>query len=238
MKAMILAAGEGQRLRPLTNTTPKPMLPLANRPLLEHIIIYLRNCGVTDFAVNLYHLPTAVIDYFGNGRKWDVTIRYSIEEQLLGSAGGVKKFENFFNDTFIVYYGDVFTQADLRPMIELHRKSGAAATMGLYQVPDPWNRGIVQLNEDSTIIKFAEKPPRNQVFSDLANAGIYILEPDVFNQIPAEQVYDFGHDVFPNLLAQGAKITGYVIDAPLIDIGLPEKYKEANQLASTLITSN
>ena len=238
MKAMILAAGEGQRLRPLTNTTPKPMLPLANRPLLEHIIIYLRNCGVTDFAVNLYHLPTAVIDYFGNGRKWDVTIRYSVEEQLLGSAGGVKKLESFFNDTFIVYYGDVFTQADLRPMIELHRKSGAAATMGLYQVPDPWNRGIVQLNEDSTIIKFAEKPPRNQVFSNLANAGIYILEPDVFNQIPAEQVYDFGHDVFPNLLAQGAKITGYVIDAPLIDIGLPEKYKEANQLASTLITSN
>lgn len=238
MKAMILAAGEGTRLRPLTNTTPKPMLPLANRPLLEHIIIHLRNCGVTDFAVNLYHLPTAVIDYFSNGSKWNVTIRYSVEEQLLGSAGGLKKLQTFFDDTFIVYYGDVFTQANLRPMIEFHRNSGAIATMALYPVPDPWNRGIVQLNENSIITNFAEKPPRDQVFSNLANAGIYILEPDVFNWIPSNVVYDFGHDVFPNMLAQGINMAGYVIEAPLIDIGLPEKYKEADQLASTLNISN
>lgn len=228
---MILAAGEGRRLRPLTNHLPKPMLPLAGRPLLEHTIIYLRENGITDLAINLHHLPQAVIDYFGDGSGWGVTLRYSVEEKLLGSAGGVKRIQDFFDDIFIVYYGDLFTQADLRPMIDLHRRSGALATMGLYRVPDPWNRGIVELNDEQTITRFAEKPPRDEAFSDLANAGIYILEPEVLDLIPAGQMYDFGHDVFPNMLAKGMRIAGYIIEDSLIDIGLPEKYEEANRLA-------
>lgn len=232
MKAMILAAGEGRRLRPLTNHLPKPMLPVAGRPLLEHTVIYLRENGITDLAINLYHLPQAVIDYFGDGSGWGVSLHYSVEEKLLGSAGGVKRLQDFFDDTFIVYYGDLFTQADLNPMIDLHRQSGASATMGLYRVPDPWNRGIVELNDEQTITRFAEKPPREQVFSDLANAGIYVLEPEVLDSIPAEQMYDFGHDLFPDMLAKGGEIAGYVIEDSLIDIGLPEKYEEANRLAS------
>jgi len=231
MKAMILSAGEGRRLRPLTNHLPKPMLPLAGRPLLEHTITYLRDSGITDLAINLHHLPQAVIDYFGDGSSWGVSLRYSVEEKLLGSAGGVKRLQDFFDETFIVYYGDLFTQADLNPMIDLHRQSGAPATMGLYRVPDPWNRGIVELNEEQVITRFAEKPPREQVFSDLANAGIYVLEPEVLDSIPAGQMYDFGHDVFPDMLAKGVPIAGYVIEETLIDIGLPEKYEEANQLA-------
>ena len=232
MKGMILAAGEGKRLRPLTNYLPKPMLPLAGRPLLEHIITHLRDCGVTDLALNLYHLPTMVMDYFGDGRRWGVRLRYSVEDHLLGSAGGVKRLQSFFDDTFLVYYGDVFTRADLRPMIALHRHSGAVATMGLYRVPDPWNRGIVQLDNSQNIVRFVEKPARDEVFSDLANAGIYILEPTVLDRVPAEQMWDFGHDVFPQLLSDGVQVTGYVIKDLLIDIGLPEKYKQANRVAA------
>ena len=232
MKGMILAAGEGKRLRPLTNYLPKPMLPLAGRPLLEHIITHLRDCGVTDLALNLYHLPTMVMDYFGDGRRWGVRLRYSVEDHLLGSAGGVKRLQSFLDDTFLVYYGDVFTQADLRPMIALHRHSGAVATMGLYRVPDPWNRGIVQLDNSQNIVRFVEKPARDEVFSDLANAGIYILEPTVLDRVPAEQMWDFGHDVFPQLLSDGVQVTGYVIKDLLIDIGLPEKYKQANRVAA------
>ena len=236
MKGMILAAGEGRRLRPLTNHMPKPMLPLAKRPLLEHIVIHLRNCGITDLAVNLHYLPAAVMDYFGDGRKWGVNLRYSVEEQLLGSAGGVKRLQTFFDQTFVVYYGDVFTYADLRQMVNFHRHVGALATMGLYQVPDPWNRGIVQLDENKTVVRFVEKPPRDQSFSNLANAGIYVMEPELLDRIPAAQPYDFGHDLFPSLLAEDVKIAGYVIEDVLIDIGLPETYEEADRLASTVLS--
>jgi mannose-1-phosphate guanylyltransferase/phosphomannomutase len=236
MKGMILAAGEGTRLRPLTNHLPKPMLPLAGRPLLEHTITHLRDCGIDDLAVNLYHLPHAVMDYFGRGSRWDVNLRYSVEQQLLGSAGGVKRLQPFFDETFVVYYGEVFTRANLRLMVEQHQQSGALATMGLYRVPDPWNRGIVELDENQTITRFAEKPPREEVFSDLANAGIYVLEPEVLDYIPSAQSYDFGHDVFPAMLAQGARVDGYIIEEWLIDIGLLEKYEEANRVVSTMMT--
>jgi mannose-1-phosphate guanylyltransferase/phosphomannomutase len=234
MKGMILAAGEGRRLRPLTNHSPKPMLPLAGRPLLEHIITYLRGCGVTELGINLHYLPDVVMDYFGDGGKWGVSIRYSVEETLLGSAGGVKRLQEFFDQTFVVYYGDIFTYADLPQMINFHRRTGALATMGLYQVPDPWNRGIVQLDETQAIVRFAEKPPPDQIFSNLANAGIYVLEPEVLDRIPTGQPFDFGHDLFPGMLAEEVKVAGYVINDVLIDIGLPEKYEEANRLASTV----
>lgn len=237
MKGMILAAGEGKRLRPLTEHVPKPMLPLAGRPLLEHIITLLRKCGITDLAINLHHLPTVVMDYFGDGSHWGVSLRYSLEERLLGSAGGVKRLQAFFDEAFVVYYGDVFTQVDLVPVIELHRRCGALATMGLYRVPDPWNRGIVELDDQQVITRFVEKPPPEQVFSDLANAGIYVLEPDVLDWIPADQPWDFGHGVFPALLADGVRVAGCVIEGHLIDIGLPEKYEQANRLASQRLGS-
>ena len=232
MKGMILAAGEGKRLRPLTDFLPKPMLPLAGRPLLEHIIVYLRGLGITDLAINLHHLPAVVMSYFGDGSRWGVSLRYSVEEQLLGSAGGVKRVGAFFDDTFLVYYGDVFTRADLRSMITLHRRSGAVATMGLYHVPDPWNRGVVAMDSSQTVVRFVEKPPREQAFSDLANAGIYVLEPQILDWVPEGQVWDFGSDVFPALLAQGMRVAGYVIQDFVIDIGLPEKYEQAKRLAS------
>ena len=236
MKGMILAAGEGRRLGPLTEHVPKPMLPLADRPLLEHIILHLRNCGITELAINLYHQASVIVDHFGNGSHLGVHLHYSLEEQLLGSAGGVKRLQSFFDDTFVVYYGDVFTRADLRPMLALHRHLGLPATMGLYRVPDPWNCGIVELDPSHKILRFVEKPPREQVFSDLANAGIYVLEPAVLDLIPAGQSWDFGHDVFPAMLADGMQVAGHIIEDPVIDIGLPEKYEQADRLARTAKT--
>lgn len=232
MKGMILAAGEGKRLGPLTQQVPKPMLPLAGRPLLEHIILHLRDCGITELAINLFHQPAAVMDRLGDGSQFGVCLRYSLEERLLGSAGGVKRLQSFFDDTFLVYYGDVFTLADLRPMVALHRRLGLPATLGLYRVADPWNRGVVELDASLEIRRFVEKPPREEAFSDLANAGIYVLEPAVLERIPAGQVWDFGHDVFPAMLADGMRVAGYVIEDLVIDIGLPEKYQEADRLAS------
>jgi mannose-1-phosphate guanylyltransferase/phosphomannomutase len=120
-------------------------------------------------------------------------------------------------------------------MIEFHKKSGALATMGLYRVPDPWNRGIVELDEAQSIVRFAEKPPKDRVFSDLANAGIYVLEPAVLDYIPVDQHYDFGHDVFPAMLAEGEQVKGYIIEDWLIDIGLPEKYEEADRIVSAMM---
>jgi mannose-1-phosphate guanylyltransferase/phosphomannomutase len=235
MKGMILAAGEGRRMRPLTDHLPKPMLPIAGKPLLEHTLTYLRDNGITDLAINLYHLPQAVIDYFGDGSRWGVNLRYSVEERLLGSAGGVKRLQDFFDDTFIIFYGDLLTRTDLRPMMARHQQAGVTATIGLYHVPDPWNRGIVQLDDQGLITRFAEKPPRDQVFSSLANAGIYVLEPNVLTRIPADQLYDFGHDVFPAMLTDGLSLAGYVIEDLLIDIGLPEKYEEANRAMINLM---
>jgi mannose-1-phosphate guanylyltransferase/phosphomannomutase len=233
MKGMILAAGEGRRLRPLTNFLPKPMLPIAGQPLLEHIIVHLHSCGVNDLAINLHYLPNAVMDYFGDGRQWQVNLRYSLETTLLGSAGGVKRLQSFFDGTFVVYYGDVLTWANLEPMVTFHRRAGVPATIALYCVPDPWNRGIVQLNRDRRVVRFVEKPARDQVFSDLANAGIYVFEPTVLERIPAKQVWDFGDHVFPAMLQDGIPIAGYVLEEPLIDIGLPEKYEEAQQFAAS-----
>lgn len=234
MKGMILAAGEGTRLRPMTYHTPKPMLPIAGRPLLERVIGYLAGHGVTDLAINLYHLSEQVIDYFGDGAGHGVNLTYSVEKELIGSAGGVKKLEDFFDETFVVYYGDLFTQANLSAMISVHAAANVSATMGLYRVADPWNRGIVALNENNLITRFAEKPPREEAFSDLANAGIYILEPDVLARIPADTFYDFGHDVFPKMLAEGIPIAGYIIEELLIDIGLPEKYEETNRIVAEM----
>jgi mannose-1-phosphate guanylyltransferase/phosphomannomutase len=137
----------------------------------------------------------------------------------------------------VVYYGDVLTWADLREMIDFHRQAGAPATMGLYQVPDPWNRGIVELDDRQTIVRFVEKPPQDQVFSDLANAGIYVLEPEILDWIPANQSWDFGHNLFPDLLKAGVPVAGHIIDSLLIDIGLPEKYLEADRLVSTTLVN-
>jgi len=236
MKALILAAGLGTRLGPLTRHTPKPMLPLGGRPLLEHTIELLRDHGFTEIALNLHHHPDAILRHFGSGEAWGVRLRYSYEAELLGSAGtALRHLAWFYPDPFLVYYGDVYSDANLSDLVERHRSSGAAATIAVHQAPDPTRCGVVEFDKYGRVRTFVEKPPAEAVrptrpgASHWANSGIYVLEPDVLHfvsSIPS----DFGYDVFPRLLDAGQMIQVYPLTGTLLDIGTPENYQQAQLL--------
>jgi NDP-sugar pyrophosphorylase family protein len=232
MKALILAAGEGTRLRPLTADRPKPMLPVGGVPLIEQIISLLKRHGITEIAINLHYKPWAIVNHLGGGRRLGVRIQYSLEEQLLGSAGAAKRLDWYLNETFIVFYGDVYTNMDLAGLVAAHRKGGASITMALYSVDNPTECGIVELDAQAHVRRFVEKPAPNQIFSRLANAGILVVEPHVLTRLPSNQPLDFGHDILPHMLNSGEPIVGYPITAPLIDIGKPETYQKAQALAA------
>ncbi|NLE76615.1 MAG: nucleotidyltransferase family protein [Chloroflexi bacterium] len=228
MKAVVLAAGEGTRLRPLTLQRPKPMLPIGGTPLLEHTLRWLHNHGVDEVALNLHHLPQMVMDHFGDGRRWDLRLRYSVEEELLGTAGALTRFPDFFDDEpFFLVYGDLLTAVDLGEMRRFHGERGAAATVALYRVPNPTECGLVDLDEQGRIRRFVEKPPPHEVFTDLANAGIYVLEPRLVQSLEPGQFCDFGRHVFPRLLAAGELLLGYPIHNYLLDMGTLAKYQQA-----------
>lgn len=231
MKALILAAGEGTRLRPLTADRPKPMLPVGGVPLLEQIVSLLKRHGISDIAINLHYKPWTIVRHLGYGRRWGVHIHYSFEEELLGSAGAAKRLAWYFDESFIVFYGDVYTEMDLSGLMEAHRQGAAPVTMTLYAVDNPTECGIVELDAKSRVRRFVEKPAPDQVFSRLANAGIFVVEPEVLSGLPADEYLDFGQDVFPKMLASGQPIVGYPITESLIDIGTPENYRKAQRLA-------
>jgi len=216
---MILAAGAGTRLWPLTADYPKSMLPIGGRPLLEHTLALLGRHRITEIVVNLHHRPDAITNRFGDGSIWGVYITYSYEEQLLGTAGAVRKVADFFDETFLVVYGDVLTNVNLTALTQFHQQRGASVTIALYKVSNPTECGLVQLDATARIVRFVEKPAPTEVFTDLANAGIYVVEPSVLDHIPADVSLDFGHDVFPRLLDAGVLLSGYPISDYLIDIG-------------------
>lgn len=232
---MILAAGEGTRLRPLTVSMPKPMVPVAGRPLLEHTIRWLRHYGITRLAINLHHCPEAIPRHFGNGSDLGVEITYSHEEVILGTAGGAKRLAGFLmaDEPFVLVYGDVLTDLDLGALLGFHRgKLGRPRlTMSLYHVPKPSECGIVRLDDRDRVVDFVEKPRPEEAFSDLANAGILVLEPEILQYVPDDCNCDFGRDVFPRLLAGGVAVYGWVLpeSAFLLDIGSETKYRQARQ---------
>lgn len=238
MKALILAAGKGTRLGQLTADFPKPMLPVDGRPLLAHHIDWLRRHGVTEIAMNLHHAPEVIRAYFGDGEAFGVAITYSYEPELLGTAGAAKRLEHFLDQPFVVVYGDVFTNIDLGNLEAFHRDrmNGAQCglTLSLYRVPNPTECGLVDLDATGRVRRFVEKPPADQVFTDLANAGFLICEPQVLSLVPADAVYDFGRDLLPDLLAADWPVWGLPI-APneyVIDIGTPSGYQRAQTLAA------
>lgn len=226
---MILAAGLGTRLRPLTLTCPKAMLPIGGRPLLEHTLHLLRHHGIRDVVINLHHLPEQIVAHLGDGRPWGMRITYSFEAELLGTAGAVKKVEGHFSSPFVVIYGDVFTDLDLTAMFRTHRVKQGVATLGVYAVDDPWLRGIVEVDATGRITRLVEKPAPEEAFSNLANAGVYILEPQVLDHIPPHTPYDFARDLFPALLARGFRLYAHPVSGYLVDIGAPEKYRQAQR---------
>ncbi|MFN0074380.1 MAG: NDP-sugar synthase [Chloroflexota bacterium] len=228
MRALILAAGEGTRLRPLTLKRPKPMLPVGGRPVLGHHLELLRSHGVRDVAINTHFRPDAIVDYVGDGSSFDLAVTYSHEEQLLGSAGAAKKLEYFFENTFIVLYGDVLTDLDLGELVAYHRDRQAVATLALYRVPDPERCGIVVMDELGMVNNFVEKPEAALGLGNLANAGIYILEPTVLSLVPHNQTFDFGQDLFPLLLEQGLPVAAMTPAAYVCDIGSIDRYWRAD----------
>ncbi len=237
MKAMILAAGEGTRLRPLTLALPKPMIPIANIPLLARTIGLLRAHGVTEIAVNLYHRPDVIRDALGDGSALGVRLVYSDETALLGTAGGVKRMETFLDETFLVLYGDNLYQADFAPLIAFHRARKADVTIATFTAPNPSACGLVVTGDDGRVTRFQEKPPPAEVFTDQANAGVYVVEPHVLKCVPDHIASDWGHDVFPVLLAsarnpnknlRGDKLYATALQGYLQDTGTVASYRQAN----------
>jgi len=208
-KAMLLAAGQGTRLRPLTTRIPKCMVPLGGRPVLEYAIERLGQYGVSHVMINLCYLPNVVVNHFGDGSRWGVEISYSVEREPLGTAGGVKNVASFFDGPFFVWYGDNLSTCKLDRLYEFHRSKGGLATLALHYREDPTASGIVGLDDDDRIVRFLEKPRPDQVFSHWVSAGIFVLEPDVLEAISADEASDFGRDVFPALLAGGQPLYGY-----------------------------
>jgi len=208
-QAMMLAAGQGMRLRPLTDRIPKCMVPLGGKPLLEYGIRWLQKHGVTELAINLHHLPETVTEYFGDGQRWGLHITYSREPEPLGTAGGVKQMATFFRGPFFVWYGDNLSTCRLDRLWERHKSRGGAATVALHYREDPSHAGIVGLDDQDRITRFLEKPAPGEVFSHWVNAGIYVLEPAVLDVIPSGRAVDFGRDVCPAMLAAGGALYGY-----------------------------
>ncbi|MEZ5169688.1 MAG: mannose-1-phosphate guanyltransferase [Acidimicrobiia bacterium] len=228
MKAVIMAGGEGTRLRPLTSTQPKPMMPLANKPMMEHIVNLLTQHGLDDVVVTVAYLANQIRTYFGDGSEHGVRMRYATEESPLGTAGSVRNASAELDDTFLVISGDVLTDIDLTATLKAHRDSGADATIALKRVDNPLEFGIVITRDDGSIERFLEKPGWGQVFSDTINTGIYVLEPRIFDFIPEGEVVDFSGDVFPKMLEQGLSIHGHVMGGYWEDVGTLEAYLRAH----------
>lgn len=224
MKAVILAGGKGTRLRPLSCNRNKIMVPLLNRPFLEHVLDYLKRHDVRDVILALGYLAEQVQNYFGEGGAFGVEIAYLVEDAPLGSAGAVKNAEGFLDGSFMVVNGDIFTGIDLTEMANLHRQNKAIATIALVPVDDPTPYGVVETNAENRVTRFLEKPGWDEVTTNMINAGIYIMEPEILNYVPANAFFTFERDVFPLLLEKGEAIYGYSSEAYWIDIGTPEKY--------------
>jgi mannose-1-phosphate guanylyltransferase/phosphomannomutase len=224
-----MAGGEGTRLRPLTSNQPKPMVSLCGKPCMEYIVELLKEHGFDETVVTLMFLPKVIRDYFGDGSTLGVSMRYSVEQAPAGTAGSVKLAEDYLrDDTFLVISGDALTDFDLGEIVAFHKQRGAMVTIALKRVENPLEFGVVVVDEEGRIERFLEKPTWGQVFSDTVNTGIYVLEPEVFDHIPADTKYDFSQDLFPKLFEMGAPLYGYVADGYWQDIGSLPQYLTAN----------
>jgi mannose-1-phosphate guanylyltransferase len=241
MKAMILAAGRGTRVRPITNDIPKPMIPLIQKPVLESILEHLKNNGINEIIINTSYLSTQIEQYFGNGSRFGVQIAYSFEGEKLdnelvpkaiGSAGGMKKIQDetgFFDDTFLVLCADALIDLDIQKVLEVHKQKKSIATIALKNVSkkDVSKYGIVKLNDQDKILSFQEKPDIKKAVSTLANTGIYIFEPEIFDFIPSNVEYDIGGDLLPDIVSKELNVYGANIPYEWIDIGNVNDFYDA-----------
>ena len=224
MEAIILVGGEGTRLRPLTFGTPKAMVPILNRPFLEHMLVYARGHGIDSVRLALGHQPDAIRAYFGDGSRCGVSLSAVVEAQPLGSAGAIKQFEPLLREPFFAFNGDILTNIDLGAMLAQHRRSDAAVSIALIEVDDPSGFGVVRLGEDDRIEAFVEKPPREEAPSRWANAGIWLFQPEVLGAIPAGRRSMVETELFPQLIAAGQRVQGFRAQGFWVDIGTPQRY--------------
>ncbi len=231
MRAVIMAGGQGTRLRPLTSDQPKPMIPVANVPCMEHIINLLKRHGFERVVVTLEYMPEVIRGHFGDGSPWGVEMEYSVEEEPLGTAGSVKYVEGKLGERFVVVSGDAMTDVDLGAVVGFHEERGSEVTLVLKKVDDPSEFGIVILGDDGRVQRFLEKPDEDEVFSYTVNTGIYVVEPGVLDEIPSGQEYDWSKELFPKLLDEGRPVYGYVMEDPSYweDIGNIEQYIDAQR---------
>ncbi|MGB7084652.1 MAG: mannose-1-phosphate guanyltransferase, partial [Phormidesmis sp.] len=228
MRAVLMAGGSGTRLRPLTCDLPKPMVPVLNRPIAEHIVNLLKRHGITEIIATLFYLPDVMRDHFQDGKEFGVQMTYAVEEdQPLGTAGCVKNVASLLTETFLVISGDSITDFDLQKAIDFHRKKAAKATLVLKRVSNPIDFGVVITNGEDRIIRFLEKPSTSEIFSDTINTGIYILEPSVLDYLPADREQDFSRDLFPLLLEKGEPMYGYIAEGYWCDVGHLDAYRKA-----------
>jgi mannose-1-phosphate guanylyltransferase/phosphomannomutase len=228
MKAVVMAGGEGTRLRPLTSNQPKPMVPIVGKPCMEHILELLKEHGLEEVIVTLAFMPQAIRSYFGNGDTLGMQVEYSVEESPLGTAGSVRLAGKQLDETFLVISGDALCDVDLSALVAFHKEKGAAVTIGLKSVENPLEFGIVVTDEEGRIERFLEKPSWGQVFSDTINTGIYVMEPEVLKHVPGDRPYDFSKELFPYLLEMGRPLYGYVMDGYWQDIGNLDQFRQAN----------
>lgn len=229
MKAVIMAGGEGSRLRPMTCNKPKPMIDFFGKPVMEHIIELLKKHNITEIAVTLQYMPQTIMNYFGDGTRWGVHLEYFTEISPLGTAGSVKNAEDFLGDEFLVISGDAVTDIDLTEAIIFHHSKNSEATLILSKVESPLEYGIVVTNEDGKIERFMEKPDWSEVFANTANTGIYILKKRVLDIFEKDVMTDFSGDVFPKLLQSGAEMYGLISGGYWCDIGDTDAYIKANR---------
>jgi mannose-1-phosphate guanylyltransferase/phosphomannomutase len=228
MKAVVMAGGEGTRLRPMTANQPKPLLPVVNRPIMEHVLRLLKRHGFSETVVTVQFLAALVRNYFGDGEELGMSLQYATEEVPLGTAGSVKNAEEALrDDRFLVISGDALTDIDLSEMVRFHKKNGALVTIGLKRVPNPLEFGIIIVDDDSRVQRFLEKPTWGQVFSDTVNTGVYVMEPEVLDHVAEGTPVDWSGDVFPKLLAEGAPLYGYIAEGYWEDVGTHESYFKA-----------
>jgi NDP-sugar pyrophosphorylase family protein len=228
MQAIILAGGKGSRLRPVTTHTPKPVVPIANTPLLLYQIELLKRADIRDIILSLSYQPQKIEDKIGDGADYDTRISYVVEATPLGTAGAYRNAESLIRDTAVVLNGDILADIDLNAVIKFHRDNNAVATIVLAPVTNPAEYGLVKLAADSRVVRFQEKPKPEEVTSNTINAGIYILEPRVLEHIPEAEPFTFEYGLFPRLVERGELVFGYVWSGYWRDIGDPDSFLHAN----------
>ncbi len=227
MKAVVMAGGEGSRLRPLTIGRPKPMVPMVSKPVMAHILDLLKRHGITEIVVTLHFMPEVIQSYFGDGSHLGLKIHYAVEEMPLGTAGSVKNAQEYLDEPFLIISGDAVTDINLQGVISFHQEKGAEATLTLYRVPNPLEYGVIITDPDGRITQFLEKPSWGEVISDTVNTGIYVIEPSVLDLIEEGVPTDWSKDIFPQLLEAGKPLYGYVAGGSWTDVGDIGEYMRA-----------